>query len=152
MMKLGEIDGLKNRKKSKRYGLGFSAGSKTCGRGQKGQLSRSGKSRPYVGFEGGQTPHFRRVPKRGFRSPNRVEYVPINVSVLNSFEEGEVVSPEALVERGLVRRQNRTGIALFKVLGNGELEKKLVVKAHAFSQAAEAKIKGAGGSIEVVGA
>ncbi len=152
MMKLGEIDGIKKRKRSKRYGLGFSAGSKTCGRGQKGQLSRSGASHPYVGFEGGQTPQFRRVPKRGFRSPNRVEFIPINVSVLNSFDDGSVVSPEALVEKGLVRRVGRTGIAKFKVLGNGDIEKKLTVKAHAFSQAAEAKIKGAGGSIEVVSA
>jgi len=147
MLELGKIGKIKSRKKKKRYGLGFSAGSKTCGRGQKGQLSRSGSSHPYVGFEGGQTPIFRRVPKRGFKNLWRVEYIPLNLSVLNSFEEGTEVTPEILIQKGWLHPN-----AKVKVLGNGELTKKLTVRAHKFSQSAEAKIKGAGGTVEVLSA
>ena len=147
MLEIGKIGRIKSRTNKKRYNLGFSAGSKTCGRGQKGQLSRSGSSHPYVGFEGGQTPLFRRVPKRGFNNIWRVEYVPLNLSVLNTFEEGSEITPELLIEKGWLHQRGKV-----KVLGGGELTKKLTVKAHKFSQSAEAKIKSAGGTVEVVSA
>jgi len=147
MLELGKIGKIKSRSKKKRYGLGFSAGSKTCGRGQKGQLSRAGKSRPYVGFEGGQTPLYRRIPKRGFKNLWRVEYIPLNLSTLNAFDEGAEITPELLIEKGWLHPNARV-----KILGNGELTKKLSVKAHKFSQSAESKIKSAGGSVEVVSA
>jgi len=146
MLELSNLGKVKGKKNKKRYGLGFSAGSKTCGRGQKGQLSRAGRSRPYVGFEGGQTPIFRRVPKRGFKNPFRVEYSVVNLSTLNRFEEGTEVTPDLLLEVGIVRRTDRP----VKILSNGELEKKLTVKAHGFSQSAIAKISAAGGTAEVI--
>lgn len=147
MLELGKIGKIKNRSKKKRYGLGFGAGSKTCGRGQKGQLSRSGKSRPYVGFEGGQTPLYRRVPKRGFKNLWRVEYSLLNLTALNVFEAGSEITPELLIERGWLHPAAR-----LKILGDGELDKSLTVKAHKFSQSAEAKIKSAGGTVEVLSA
>jgi len=142
MIEINTLGKIKGRKKKKRYGLGFSAGSKTCGRGQKGQLSRSGGGRPYVGFEGGQTPLYRRLPKRGFNNRNRVEYVPVNLTALNQFEDGTEVTPALLVETGLVKKSSD----LVKILGGGELTKKLNVTAHKFSQSAVAAISSAGGS------
>lgn len=132
------------RKAKKRIGRGISAGQgKTSGRGHKGQNARSGGGvRP--GFEGGQNPIYRRLPKRGFTNPNRVEYAIINMDTLNRFEEGTVVTPELLVEKGVLKNL-KGGL---KVLGNGELQKKLTVKAHKFSASAIEKINAAGGSTE----
>ena len=145
MLSITSLDKVKGRKAKKRYGLGFSAGSKTCGRGQKGQLSRSGGGRPYVGFEGGQTPIFRRVPKRGFKNFARVEYVPVNLTTLNQFDNGTEVTPELLLEKGILKKTTD----LVKILGGGELEKALNVTAHKFSQSAISKIAGAGGTTKV---
>lgn len=145
MLSITSLDKVKGRKSKKRYGLGFSAGSKTCGRGQKGQLSRSGGGRPYVGFEGGQTPIFRRVPKRGFKNFARIEYVPVNLTVLNQFDNGTDVTPELLLEKGIIKKSTD----LVKILGGGELEKKLNITAHKFSQSAISKISGAGGTTKV---
>jgi len=146
MLDLTNIDARNGRKKKKRYGLGFSAGSKTCGRGQKGQLSRSGQNHPYVGFEGGQMPLYRTTPKRGFKNRFRKEYVPVNLGALDQFEDGTVVDLGKLVEAGLLRKESE----LVKILGNGELTKKITVKAHKFSQSAEAKIASLGGTTEVI--
>ena len=134
------------RKAKKRLGRGIAAGQgKTSGRGQKGQNARSGGGvRP--GFEGGQIPIYRRLPKRGFTNPNRVEYAIVNLDTLNRFEEGTVVTPELLVKEGVVKNL-KSGL---KVLGNGELEKKLTVKAHKFSASAQEKINAAGGKTEVI--
>ena len=118
------------------------ARGKTAGRGTKGTGAR-GKIR--AGFEGGQMPLIRRVPKlKGFTNPNRVEYAPVNVEVLGTYFEDEV-TPEALYEHGLARKG-----AKVKVLARGELDKKLTVKAHAFSKAAKEKIEAAGGTVEVL--
>ena len=132
---------------AKRKGRGTSSGNgKTSGRGQKGQNSRSGGG-VRLGFEGGQNPLFRRVPKRGFNNYNfRVRYAVINVSDLNKFEDGAVITPELLKEMGLVKQQ-LDGI---KVLGNGTLEKKLTVKATMFSKSAKEKIEKIGGKAEVI--
>jgi len=146
MLSITSLDRVKGKKSKKRYGLGFSAGSKTCGRGQKGQLSRSGGGRPYVGFEGGQTPIFRRVPKRGFSNFARVEFVPVNIAVLNQFEHGTEVTPELLREIGIVKKVSD----LVKILGDGELEKQLTVSAHKFSKSAVSKITSAGGTVKVL--
>ena len=127
-------------------GRGTSSGrGKTAGRGQKGQKARSGGG-VRLGFEGGQTPLFRRLPKRGFTNVNRKDYAVINLDVLNRFEDGAEVTPVALVEAGIVKNE-KSGI---KVLANGELTKKLTVKAAKFSKAAEEAIVAAGGSIEVI--
>lgn len=115
------------------------------GRGQKGQKARSGGG-VRLGFEGGQTPLFRRLPKRGFTNVNRKDYAVINLDVLNRFEDGAEVTPVALVEAGIVKNE-KAGI---KVLANGELNKKLTVKAAKFSKAAQEAIEAAGGSIEVI--
>jgi large subunit ribosomal protein L15 len=129
----------------KRVGRGESSGrGKTSGRGQKGQKSRNNVA-PW--FEGGQMPIQRRVPKwGGFTNPNRVEYAVVNVArIAETFDAGAVVTPEALAERGLVRRRRPV-----KVLGNGEITKALTVRAHKFSKQASEKISGAGGTAEVV--
>ena len=131
----------------KRLGRGCGSGlGKTSGKGHKGQNARSGGGvRP--GFEGGQLPLFRRLPKRGFSNARfKTEYATINLSDLNRFEDGAVVTPELLKEMGLVKNQ-LDGI---KVLGNGTLEKKLTVKAHKFSSSAQEKIESLGGKIEVM--
>ena len=131
----------------KRVGRGTGSGlGKTSGKGHKGQNARSGGGvRP--GFEGGQLPLFRRLPKRGFSNARfKVRYATINLSDLNRFEDGAVVTPELLKEMGLVKNQ-LDGI---KVLGNGTLEKKLTVKAHKFSSSAQEKIESLGGKIEVM--
>ena len=135
-----------SRKVRNRVGRGTSSGNgKTSGRGQKGQKARSGGG-VRLGFEGGQTPLFRRLPKRGFTNINRKEYAVVNLDVLNRFEDGAEVTPVALVEAGIVK-DAKAGI---KVLGNGTLSKKLTVKAAKFSKAAEEAIVAAGGSIEVI--
>ena len=128
-----------------RRGRGHGSGNgKTAGKGHKGQKARSGGTRP--GFEGGQMPLYRRIPKRGFTNINSKEIVGINVDALNRFEDGAEVTPVALVEAGIVK-DAKAGI---KVLGNGTLSKKLTVKAAKFSKAAEEAIVAAGGSIEVI--
>ena len=131
----------------KRIGRGPGSGhGKTAGKGHKGQKSRSGYSRRY-GFEGGQMPLVRRIPKRGFTNIFRVEYQVVNLRDLERiFADGDTVSPEELVEKGLVRGGKR----LVKVLGDGELTKKLTVRVHKFSASARAGIEKAGGSCEVV--
>lgn len=129
----------------KRIGRGHGSGNgKTAGKGHKGQKARAGHGqRP--GFEGGQMPLQRRIPKRGFNNIFRVEYATVNVSQLNVFENGSVVDADALVEAGLVKKI----LGGVKILGNGELERKLTVKAAAFSKSAEEKINAAGGKAEV---
>jgi large subunit ribosomal protein L15 len=133
----------------KRVGRGPGSGhGKTAGRGHKGANSRSGFRRKR-GFEGGQMPLHRRVPKRGFHNPFRVEYAVVNLDTLHEvFDADSSVTPDVLRERGLVRQSN----ALVKVLGRGEIGKKLMVRAHKFSGAAAAKIAAAGGVAEVIGA
>jgi len=130
---------------SKRVGRGRSSGhGKTCGRGTKGQKARS-KTRQ--GFEGGQMPLQRRVPKlRGFKPRAKKQFHLVNVETLNRFADGEAVSPQALVEKGILKKLNKD----VKILGRGELERGLTVKAHAFTRSAVAKIEAAGGSVEVV--
>lgn len=128
-----------------RRGRGHGSGNgKTAGKGHKGQKARSGA--PRVGFEGGQTPFIRTLPKRGFTNRNTKEIVAINVDRLNVFEDGSVVTIESLMEYGIVRNP-RDGV---KILGNGELTKKLDVKVSAFSASAAEKIKALGGNAEVI--
>ena len=128
-----------------RRGRGHASGNgKTAGKGHKGQKARSGAPRP--GFEGGQMPLYRRLPKRGFTNINSKEIVGINVSALERFENDSVVSVETLLETGVIKKP-QDGV---KILGNGELTKKLVVKANAFSEGAKAKIEAVGGTCEVI--
>ncbi len=128
-----------------RRGRGHGSGNgKTAGKGHKGQRARSGGTRP--GFEGGQMPLYRRIPKRGFTNRNTKEIVGINVSVLEVFDNDAVVSVETLLEQGIIKNA-RDGV---KILGNGELTKKLTVKANAFSAGAIAKIEAVGGKAEVI--
>ena len=128
-----------------RRGRGHGSGNgKTAGKGHKGQKARSGAPRP--GFEGGQMPLYRRLPKRGFKNRNRKEIIAINVADLEKFENDTVVTGEKLLEAGVVKHA-RDGV---KVLGNGELTKKLVVKVDAVSEGAKAKIEAAGGTCEVI--
>ncbi|OIK14401.1 50S ribosomal protein L15 [Bacillus sp. MUM 116] len=135
-----------SRKERKRLGRGIGSGQgKTAGKGHKGQNARSGGG-VRLGFEGGQTPLFRRLPKRGFTNINRKEYAVVNLDALNRFEEGTEVTPELLIETGVVKNE-RAGI---KILANGNVEKKLTVKAHKFSSAAKEAIEAAGGSTEVI--
>ena len=149
-MKLNELRPAPGATRSrKRVGRGNASGhGGTCGRGHKGQKSRSGGSIP-AWFEGGQMPLVRRLPKRGPRrtAHKRFEYDVINVQTLNLFEDDAVVSPQALREAGLIKRKN----ALIKILGDGELEKQLKVQAHRFSKAAVEKIESKGGTAEVLG-
>ena len=129
-----------------RVGRGNASGNgKTSGRGQKGQKSRSGGS-PRIGFEGGQMPLYRRIPKRGFTNYNHREIVAVNVAKLEVFDNGSEVTIDTLIESGIVKNP-RDGV---KILGDGELTKKLTVKANAFSESAEEKIKAAGGTCEVI--
>ena len=128
-----------------RRGRGHGSGNgKTAGKGHKGQRARSGGTRP--GFEGGQMPLYRRIPKRGFTNRNSKEIVGINVSALEVFDNEAVVSVETLLEQGIVKNP-RDGV---KILGNGELTKKLTVKANAFSAGAIEKIEAVGGKAEVI--
>ena len=128
-----------------RRGRGHGSGNgKTAGKGHKGQKARSGA--PRIGFEGGQMPLYRRIPKRGFKNRNTKEIIGINLSALEKFENDTVVSIETLVEAGVVKNP-RDGI---KILGNGELTKKLTVQANAFSASAKEKIEALGGKAEVI--
>lgn len=146
-MKLHELSPVEGaRHAKKRVGRGTGSGTgKTAGKGHKGQNSRSGGGvRP--GFEGGQTPLFKRLPKRGFTNVSRKEYAVVNVEQLNCFNDGDTVNLEALIKAGFVKKVY-DGV---KVLGNGQLTKKLTVKAAKFSQSAEKAIVEAGGTIEVI--
>ena len=146
-MKLYELqstDG--SRKTHYRKGRGLGSGNgKTAGSGHKGQNSRSGGG-VRLGFEGGQLPLYRALPKRGFKNVNHISYATVNVKDLNRFEDGTVVSPALLKEVGLVTKEYNG----LKVLGDGKLEKKLTVQANAFSKSAEKAISDAGGKIEVI--
>ncbi|MEJ8546577.1 50S ribosomal protein L15 [Brevibacillus borstelensis] len=146
-MKLHELKPAEgSRHTRKRLGRGIGSGTgKTAGKGHKGQNARSGGGvRP--GFEGGQNPLFRRLPKRGFTNISRKEYAVVSLDALNRFEEGTVVTPELLKETGVISAM-RDGV---KVLANGELTVKLTVKAHKFSNAAAEKIAQVGGTTEVI--
>ena len=128
-----------------RRGRGHGSGNgKTAGKGHKGQKARSGAPRP--GFEGGQMPLYRRLPKRGFKNRNTKEIVGINVSYLERFDNGATVTVDTLIESGIIKNP-RDGV---KILGGGELTKKLTVKANAFSAAAKEKIEALGGTCEVI--
>ena len=128
-----------------RRGRGHGSGNgKTAGKGHKGQKARSGATRP--GFEGGQMPLYRRIPKRGFKNRNSKEIIGINLSALEVFDNDAVVSVETLIEQGIVKNP-RDGV---KILGGGELTKKLTVQANAFSAGAVAKIEALGGKAEVI--
>lgn len=128
-----------------RRGRGHGSGNgKTAGKGHKGQKARSGA--PRIGFEGGQMPLYRRLPKRGFTNRNTKDIVSINVTELNRFEDDTVVTIETLVENGIIKNP-KDGV---KILGNGELTKKLTVKANAFSAGAAEKIQALGGTTEVI--
>ena len=147
-MKLNELKYNEGSKKAiKRLGRGSSSGTgKTSGRGENGQKSRSGGG-VRVGFEGGQLPLYRRLPKRGFSNAMfKTTYAVINVSDLNMFENGTEVTPELLKEMGIIKKQ----LSGIKVLGNGSLEKKLTVRAHVFSKTAKEKIEAQGGKAEVM--
>jgi large subunit ribosomal protein L15 len=146
-VKLGDLkpaDGATT--KGFRRGRGHGSGNgKTAGRGHKGQKSRSG-SGGKAGFEGGQMPLYRRLPKRGFHNRNTKEIVAINLSLLDVFEDGATVDIKALQSKGLVSNP-RDGV---KILGNGEITKKLIIRVHRFSKAAAEKIEAAGGKAEVI--
>lgn len=147
-MKLHELNASPEAKTRKRVGRGPGSGlGKTAGRGENGQKSRSGASIP-AWFQGGQTPLYRRLPKRGFNNARfRTEYATINLSDLNKyFNDGDVVTPELLKEKGIIKKQ----LCGVKVLGNGELEKKLTIRANRFSSSAVTKIESAGGKAEVI--
>lgn len=136
-----------SKKRRKRVGRGIAAGQgKTAGRGTKGQLARSGGGKgPY--FEGGQLPLVRRLPfKRGFTNIWRVDYTEVNLDLLGEFGEGEEVSPQTLYEAGIVKSAKKPVV----ILGRGELDRQLTVKAHRFSSSARAKIEAAGGAVEVL--
>ncbi|TYC48881.1 50S ribosomal protein L15 [Weissella muntiaci] len=144
-MKLNELQVVAgSRKVRNRVGRGESSGNgKTAGRGQKGQKAR-GKVR--LGFEGGQMPLFRRIPKRGFTNINRKEFAVVNLDVLNQFDNGTEVSPALLIEAGIIKKE----LSGVKILANGQLEKSLTVKASKFSAAAVTAIEAAGGKTEVI--
>lgn len=146
-MKLNELKSTQgSRKVATRRCRGLGSGlGKNGGSGNKGQNSRSGGG-VRLGFEGGQNPIFRRLPKRGFKNPHKVTYAIINLDQLNNFKDGSEVSLTVLVEKGLIKKEY-DGL---KVLGNGTLEKKLVVKAHKFSKTAKEKIENLGGTVEVL--
>ncbi len=139
------MQSLNPRTSRKRVGRGPGSGlGKTSGRGQKGQKARSGGG-VRLGFEGGQTPIARRLPKRGFTNFNRKEYAIVNVKDLNRFDDGTNVTPALLIESGLVKKE-LNGV---KILGEGELTKKLTVSAAKFSKSAQEAIENAGGKVEV---
>lgn len=146
-MKLNELKYTEgSRPKRNRVGRGTSSGNgKTSGRGQKGQGARSGGGKK-PGFEGGQTPLFMRLPKRGFTNVNRKEYAIVNVESLNAFEQNSVVDLEVLMNAGLVKKS----LDGLKILGNGELKVALTVKANKFSKSAVEAIEAAGGKTEVI--
>ncbi len=146
-MELSNLSPAKGSKHSDNFRRGRGHGSgngKTAGKGHKGQKARSGRTRP--GFEGGQMPLYRRIPKRGFKNFNAKEIVAINVSALEVFDNGATVDVDTLIERGIVKNP-RDGV---KILGNGDFTKKLTVKAYAFSASAKEKIEALGGTAEVM--
>ena len=146
-MKMHELaPALGSTKESKRIGRGHGSGNgKTAGKGHKGQKARAGRGMR-IGFEGGQMPLQRRVPKRGFNNIFAEEWLAINVSSLEVFEDGSVVNADALAEKGIIKKANLP----VKVLGNGKLTKKLTVNLNAFSASAAEKINAAGGKAEVI--
>lgn len=146
-MKLHELRPAEGaRKAPKRVGRGTGSGlGRNAGKGEKGQKARSGGG-VRLGFEGGQMPLYRRLPKRGFTNIFAKQYAEINVERLNIFEDGTEITPEILLENGIVKKA-KDGV---KVLGNGELQKKLIVKAAKFTKAAVEKIEAAGGKVEVI--
>ncbi|MCB9528167.1 MAG: 50S ribosomal protein L15 [Myxococcales bacterium] len=134
-------------RKKKRIGRGESSGwGKTAGKGHKGQLARAGKGKPRLGFEGGQMPLARRLPKRGFIPRNRIEFAVINVGQLGGFEAGDVIDLDALRARGLVKK----GRDQLKVLAHGDIDRALTIRANKFSKAAMDKITAAGGQVELI--
>lgn len=146
-MKLHELQPVEgSRKERNRVGRGIGSGNgKTSGRGHKGQKARSGGGvRP--GFEGGQNPLFRRIPKRGFNNVNRKDYALVSLSDLNKFEDGSVVTPAALLEAKVIKKE----LSGVKVLAKGTLERKVTVQAHKFSSSAKEAIEAAGGTCEVL--
>ena len=146
-MNLSELKPAEGAKQSNEFRRGRGHGSgngKTAGKGHKGQKARSGAPRP--GFEGGQMPLYRRLPKRGFKNRNTKEIIAINVDVLNRFEDGAEVTAESLLASGAI---SKIGDGV-KILGNGELTKKLNVKVNAVSETAKSKIEAAGGTVEVI--
>ena len=146
-MDLSNLQGAAGSTQSDNFRRGRGHGSengKTAGKGHKGQKARSGAPRP--GFEGGQMPLYRRIPKRGFKNRNRLEIVAINISALEKFDNGADVTVDTLIESGIVKNP-KDGV---KILGNGELTKKLNVKANAFSASAKEKIEALGGTCEVI--
>ena len=146
-MKLENLSRTPERKATKRVGRGAGSGmGKTSTRGENGQKSRSGASIK-AWFEGGQSPLYRRIPKRGFNNARfRIEFATINLSDLNRFNDGDVVTPELLKEKGIIKKE----LCGLKVLGNGTLEKKLTIRANRFSSSAVTKIENAGGTAEVI--
>jgi large subunit ribosomal protein L15 len=147
MYKLNELKPKEGSKfKKRRVGRGNASGwGQTAGRGHKGQQSRSGGGF-YVGFEGGQTPLYKRIPKlRGFKNPFRISFAVVNLSDLIKIEE-KVITPEILVANGLLRKRDK----LIKVLGDGEFAKAITIKAHKFSKTAKEKIEKAGGKMEII--
>ena len=147
-MKLNNLSASPEAKVRKRVGRGPGSGmGKTATRGENGQKSRSGASIP-AWFQGGQSPLYRRIPKRGFNNARyRVEYATINLDDLNKmFKDGDVITPELLKEKGIIKKQ----LCGVKVLGDGELDKKLTIKANRFSSSAVTKIESAGGKAEVI--
>ena len=146
-MKLHELSPAPGSTKNRnRVGRGIGSGNgKTAGRGMKGQLSRSGGGK-YKGFEGGQMPIYRRLPKRGFKNIFRKTYAEVNVATLNRFDDGTTVDPVVLVEEGILKNV----CDCIRILGNGELTKKLTVRANGFTKTAEEKITAAGGKVEVI--
>lgn len=146
-MKLNELKATEgSRRNRKRVGRGTSSGyGKTSGRGQKGQLARSG-GKTRLGFEGGQMPLYRRMPKRGFNNINRKEYAIINLNDLNKFEAGSEVTIDSLKEAGIVNKE----LAGVKLLANGKLDVKLTVKVNKVSESAKQAVETAGGTVEVI--
>lgn len=146
-MRLHELQPVEgSRKQRNRVGRGIGSGNgKTSGRGHKGQKARSGGGvRP--GFEGGQNPLFRRIPKRGFNNVNRKDYAIVSLTDLNKFEDGTEVTPAALIDAKVIKKE----LSGVKILATGKLERKLTVKAHKFSSSAKEAIEAAGGSCEVL--
>jgi len=148
MVSLSELKprpGSRHKKKIVGRGIGTGHGKTSC-RGYKGQNARSGRAKRSPGFEGGQMPLTRRLPKRGFKNPFREEYAVVNLEQLNRFQPGAIIGEAELRSAGLVKKH-----LPIKILGNGELDRPLMIKAHKFSQSAKAKIESAGGKIEVLG-
>jgi len=146
-MKMHELEANPgNKKRKKRVGIGDGSGhGGTSCRGHKGQKARSG-GKVTPGFEGGQMPLIRRIPKGGFKNRFRREYLPINLDRLGAFNEGEEVNPQTLYDKRIINKRN----VLVKILGEGEIKKRLVVKANAFSKSALEKIEKAGGKVEII--